>query len=195
MSAHREAGFDLELEVGARLMMMIDELPKPQRRRFRPAARRAASALEESCPGLMAMTPEGMLAGLYSAIVPGRLLIVVASATKCLAFTPELRALPQARDEAQAFLDESGKAAADGSKVIPMLLAGVLEAGALSPAWLGFLLLAPEHRAQVELFAANGATPALVALLSDDRTGSLRLTLPHGRAWPALELEEPSGHA
>jgi hypothetical protein len=49
----RDGWLDLETEVGD--MAMIDEMPK-QRRRFRPAAKHAAGALEEITPGLVAMT-------------------------------------------------------------------------------------------------------------------------------------------
>ena len=60
---------------------------------------------------------------------------------------------------------------------------------------LGFLLASEEHRQQIELLAAHGVTPALVALLAGDRKSSARTVLPHGRTWPTLELATAVGHA
>jgi hypothetical protein len=77
----------------------------------------------------------------------------------------------------------------------PHVLAALIEARSLSLPGLGFLLAADKHRQEIELCVAHGATPALVTLLSTDRKGSIRVVLPHGRTWPALDLEPEAGHA
>jgi hypothetical protein len=141
------------------------------------------------------MTPWGLLTGLYATIPPGRFAVVLASAAKEVMFTPELRDIPGALEDAEAFLDETAKDWGYAREALPLLIEAVLEEEALIPRWLGLLLQAPEHRQQLELFAAHGITPAFVGLLSSDATGSLRLVLPHGRAWPVLDLEDPRGHA
>jgi hypothetical protein len=55
---------DHDVEIGARLMAMVDSMPKRQRRGFRPAAVRAPGALKRNTPALVAATPAGA-AGLY----------------------------------------------------------------------------------------------------------------------------------
>ena len=66
----------------------------------------------------------------------------------------------------------------------------------LNLAGLGALFAEPGHREQAESWAAGGATPALVALLSSDRTGAVRILIPHGRTLPLLEFDPaPAGHA
>ena len=61
---------------------------------------------------------------------------------------------------------------------------------------LGALLAGSNHRELAKVWADAGATPALVALLSSDRKGSLRILIPHGRTMPVLEFEpEMAGHA
>ena len=101
--------FDLGVEVTTRLMAVIKTIPAKDRRRYRPAAKRAARALEGSCPAVMGMTSNGMIAGLFAAIAPGRLSVVVASADDCIRFAPELRALPAAGADLEAFLAEDGQ--------------------------------------------------------------------------------------
>ena len=94
--SYARVALDLEIEVTTRLMAMIKAMPAKERRRFRPAAKRAARALEGSCPAVFGMTSNGMIAGLFANITPGRLTVVVASADDCIMFAPELRALPAA---------------------------------------------------------------------------------------------------
>ena len=192
-AAHK--AFDLETEVSIRLMAVIDDMPQRQRRRFRSAARRAAKELEAHAPAIIGMTPRGMLAGLYSEVVPGRFVVVIASANDCFSVTPPFAYVDEAIADAQASMDAMAEAWGSVSGALPALLAAVLEARALTGAGLGFLLHAPEHREMIRIFAESGVTPALVALLSKDRTGSVRVVLPHGRIWPTLELDDPHGHA
>ena len=87
---------DLEVEVTTRLMATIKALPAKDRRRFRPAAERAARALEGSCPAVFGMTPNGTITGLFAETVPGRFTLVIASEGDCLMITPPLRDLPAA---------------------------------------------------------------------------------------------------
>ena len=76
------------------------------------------------------------------------------------------------------------------------MLDAVLRERSLSSTGLGALLAGSNHREQVEAWAAEGVTPALVALLSSDGTGALRLLIPHGWTFPVLEFEpEMAGHA
>ena len=194
--SYSRVAFDLEVEVTTRLMAMIKAMPAKERRRFRPAAERAARALEGSCPAVFGMTSNGMIAGLFADTAPGRLTVVVASAGDCIMFAPELRALPAAAADLEAFLAETGgdRAAVRGN--LPNVLAAILRERSLASAGLGALFSEPRHRELAKSWADAGATPALVALLSSDRKGSLRILIPHGRTMPVLEFEpEMAGHA
>jgi hypothetical protein len=194
--AYPRVVLDLEVEVTTRLMAMLKAMPARERRRFRSAAERAAHALEGSCPAVLGMTSNGMIAGLFANTAPGRLSVVIASADDCIMFAPELRALPAAVADLEAFLSETGE---DHSAVrgnLPLMLAAILKARSLASPGLGALFVEPGHREQAEVWATEGATPALVALLSKDGKGSVRLPLPHGRTFPVLEFEpEVAGHA
>ena len=135
--------FDLEVEVTTRLMAMIKTMPAKERRRFRPAAKRAARALEGSCPAVMGMTSNGMIAGLFADIAPGRFSVVVASADDCIMFAPELRALPAAAADLEAFLAETGRDHAAARGNLPIVLAAILKERSL--AWRGSARCSPSR--------------------------------------------------
>ena len=161
------------------------------------ARRRSArpGALEATAPALLAATPRGLLAGLFSETTPGCFTVVVATADDCLTFTPALRAIPAAIADMAAFMDDTSRKPEAVSGAIPLLLAAALEQRTLSSVWLGGLLWQPEHREQVEMLAAHGVTPAVVCLLTTDTRAAMRLVLPHGRTWPVLDLEPQAGSA
>ena len=111
-------------------------------------------------------------------------------------FTPELRALPVAAADLEAFLAETGEDHAAARGNLPNVLAAILKERSLASAGLGVLFSEPGHRELAETWADAGATPALVVLLASDRKGSVRILIPHGRTMPVLELEpETAGSA
>jgi hypothetical protein len=193
---HREGAFDLTTEVGTRLLAGLDSMPRKQQRRFRPAAQHAADALELAAPAVLAMTEKGLLAGLYSTVTPGHLAVVIADADGSIMFTPALSAIPDALKATRELMSTIPDALKppmklpgegyeqDVARAVPLLLEAILECGKLSELQLGMLLLQPEHQEQIGAFAAANVTPAFVAMLSNDRTGSLRIVLPHARTMP-----------
>jgi hypothetical protein len=68
------------------------------------------------------MTPEGMISGLYSAVVPGHMAVAIADSGDCLLFTPPLSAVPIAVKDAQEFLAGPGKVWVGGRGATPTSL-------------------------------------------------------------------------
>lgn len=193
---------DLTLEVTERLEALFEEFPSQDRETMRKACDRAASLLEKDCPAVIGMgSDDGVpLAGLYSALRPGSLMIVVAGPTK--SFSLGMRVT-----DVDSVIEAAQKLKKTESVPFPLFAEFLLEnedeiqAGGLSAAGLGMLLdINVKQIDYLKSIAAGGAIPAHVTLISEKHkaTGkvrTMRLVMPHGLALPKSAFDQPEGHA
>jgi hypothetical protein len=187
------AAFDIEMEVGARLLTTIDSFPADQKKRFRKAAQKAANSLEARTPAVTGLTANGIVAGLYATDVsPGCMSIVFADASRAVGIELPLSAIDDVLAESDAGAQELEPE--DRSGALPALANHVLKKRKINDAMLG-LFLTPPHVECARGLAQAGVVPALVVLLATDRKGVVRFVLPQGRTWPELGAMEPEGSA
>jgi hypothetical protein len=189
---------DHDRDCGERVLAFLKATPGVKLSRFREAAKQAGSALELLKPGIMAGTPEGLLAGCYSVAPRGDVLIVAADHRRSIyctfpakqidvviaeAATKIARGPPEARmAREQGAL--SVLAAADNLDAYGRNAVGGRPGWCQASLFLSEMLAGDGLREVVSKLADTRLVPAVVCLLAKDRQGCLRFPLVHGRPWP-----------
>lgn len=203
---------DIDRDDGERLLALTKLLPPEHASRFSGAARRAGRALEMLKPAILGHTDSGMVAGCYSEVGPGHVLLLVADAKLATASVVPAGDLDRLADDTERQIKNAIKAGEINgqrggllttSAIVTLDKWGIGDAndgsrpgGAMYPFLIGLMLDNPEQRQMLSEVASDGAAvPAIVVLVSKKRDGTISLPLMHGRAFPVVALSDSAGSA